>query len=282
MHSAPTNLQRVLLLVLLAVSGCQTLGASPPAQRTEPDTAAAMAEEAFAAPTPSASDAQPLDAELELGLDLDLDLDLAIHDPYEATNRRIFAANQFIDRWLLNPVARAYGRITPDAVEKSVRCFFANLDEPPIIVNDLLQLEGRRAARAAGRVLINTTLGVAGLWDPARRFGLKRHESDFGQTLGKAHVPAGPYIVLPVVGPSNPRDLIGGVIDIALHAEDWFAPLPVSLSAGGLDAITTKEHFRSELDQLELTAIDYYASIRAGYAMQRREKVKDRSAEKRR
>lgn len=273
-----------LLLVILAASACRTLDAVPPggagpfsgAADAQPATPPETEKEAPASPAESVVSAASPDPEF----DLDLDLELEVDDPFEASNRRVFAANQFLDRWILNPVARGYGRITPDAVERRLRCFFANLDEPPVIVNDLLQLEGRRAAIATGRLLINTTLGVGGLWDPARRFGLKRHESDFGQTLGKAHVPPGPYLVLPVAGPSNPRDLIGSLVDLALHAEDWFLPLRASLGVGALDAVSKKEQFRPELEQLERTAIDFYAAVRAGYTMLRREKVQARADRK--
>ncbi|GAB3463402.1 MlaA family lipoprotein [Azotobacter salinestris] len=154
---------------------------------------------------------------------------LNVQDPWERWNRRVYHFNQRFDERVLLPVVRGYRVITPGFVRSGVHNFFGNLAEIPSLLNSLLQLRGRRALDTGTRLLLNTTLGVAGLWDPASRMGLPRQSEDFGQTLGAYGVPAGPYLMLPVLGPSNLRDAGGQLADLlAADRIDYLSVATVS------------------------------------------------------
>src|SRR5476651_1235063 len=135
------------------------------------------------------------------------------NDPYEHTNRSIFAFDQSIDHAIARPVAVFYNHAVPEFARDGVHNFLGNLDAPVTLGNDVLQGEPSRAGQTLGRLVINSTLGVAGLVDIAARVGIPRHDEDFGQTRGVWGAGEGPYLVLPLVGPSNPRDLSGEVVD---------------------------------------------------------------------
>lgn len=138
---------------------------------------------------------------------------LNVEDPWERWNRRVYHFNYRADEWVLLPVVRGYQYVTPRFVRTGVGNFFDNLGDVPNLLNSLLQLKGKRSLQTTGRLLLNTTVGVAGLWDPATRFGLPRQPEDFGQTLGFYGVPEGPYLMLPLLGPSNIRDTGGLAVD---------------------------------------------------------------------
>lgn len=129
-------------------------------------------------------------------------------DPYEGFNRKMASFNNGVDMVLIKPAAQGYKAIAPAPVETSVSNFFSNLQEPWTAINQLLQGRVKLAGSDTGRFLVNSTLGVAGLFDVATSMGLPRHQEDFGQTLGVWGVPQGPYIVLPMLGPSSGRGLI--------------------------------------------------------------------------
>ena len=135
------------------------------------------------------------------------------NDPLEDTNRKIFEFNQFVDRNAIVPAAKAYRTALPDPVRGSVRDFLNNLREPLIFVNDTLQGQFESAAKTVGRFVINSTIGIGGVVDVAGRWGIPFHEEDLGLTLGAWGIPEGPYIVVPVLGPSTPRDLGGQVAE---------------------------------------------------------------------
>lgn len=141
---------------------------------------------------------------------------LQVYDPLESWNRRLYHFNYRFDQWVFLPVVDGYRYVTPDLVETGVHNFFSNLDEIPTLANSLLQLKGQRAMNSTARLLFNTILGLGGIWDPATRMGLPRQPEDFGQTLGHYGVDAGPYLVLPLLGPSNLRDTAGLVTDYGL------------------------------------------------------------------
>ena len=151
---------------------------------------------------------------------------LNVYDPFEAWNRRVYHFNYRADQWLLLPLVDGYRKVTPGFVRSGIHNVFRNLGEVPNLFNSLLQVKGRRALDSTGRLLINTTLGLAGLWDPATRMGLQRHNEDFGQTLGFYGVPAGPYLMLPLLGPSNLRDTTGLVVDYGVNQEINFLNVP--------------------------------------------------------
>jgi len=138
---------------------------------------------------------------------------LDIFDPFEFWNRRVYHFNQRFDESVFQPVLKGYRFILPTPVRRSVSYFFGNLGDVNSLANSLLQFKLKRSAHITGRVMVNTTLGLAGFFDPASRMGLGKQTEDFGQTLGFYRVPAGPYLILPVLGPSNFRDAGGRVVD---------------------------------------------------------------------
>ncbi|MCO7553924.1 VacJ family lipoprotein [Pseudomonas otitidis] len=140
---------------------------------------------------------------------------LEVYDPLESWNRRVYHFNYRFDQWVFLPVVRGYTYVTPRFVRSGVSNFFSNLGDVPNLVNSVLQFKGQRSMEITGRLLLNTTIGVVGLWDPATLMGLPKQSEDFGQTLGFYGVGAGPYLMLPLLGPSNLRDTTGLVVDFA-------------------------------------------------------------------
>ena len=176
---------------------------------------------------------------------------LHVYDPWESWNRRVYHFNYRFDEWVFLPVVRGYRYVTPGLVRTGVNNFFGNLGDVPNLLNSLLQFKGRRALDSTGRLLINTTLGLAGLWDPATRMGLQRHNEDFGQTLGFYGVPAGPYLMLPLLGPSNLRDGSGLVVDFSLDSQvDWLGMASASERYPAL-------HLLKAIDTRDNTAFRY-------------------------
>lgn len=141
---------------------------------------------------------------------------LHISDPLEQWNRRVYHFNYRFDQWVFLPVVKGYTKVTPHFLRKGVSNFFSNLGEIPTLVNSALQLKGHRTMETTARLLFNTTFGLAGVWDPATKMGLAKNTEDFGQTLGYYGVPHGPYLMLPLLGPSNVRDTGGIVADYTL------------------------------------------------------------------
>jgi phospholipid-binding lipoprotein MlaA len=195
------------------------------------------------------------------------------NDPLEPLNRKIFAFNEFVDRILLKPAAQVYVVILPQRGRDAVRRALDNMKEPVIVINNLLQGSPKRAGIAFARMTIDTTVGLAGLFDPASRWGLPKQTGDFGQTLFTWGLPEGPYLVVPVLGPSNPRDLIGIAVDsygdpvtFIANAKD-IDELPIVRFV--TDGIDQRARVIDVLDELKKNALDYYAEIRS-LARQRR------------
>jgi phospholipid-binding lipoprotein MlaA len=198
------------------------------------------------------------------------------NDPLEDTNRAIFDFNQLVDRNVLVPVAKAYRTVLPDPVRDSLRDFLRNLRAPLIFANDALQGEFERAGQTFARFTLNSTLGVGGLLDVAGRWGeLPYHEDDLGLTFGVWGIPEGPYLVVPVLGPSTPRDLGGQV------AEGFGDPFNYIVTGnpytlywipfvrGGVAGIDQRSRYIETLADIERTSLDYYATIRSLYRQRR-------------
>ncbi len=191
-----------------------------------------------------------------------------VNDPLEPLNRRIYTFNEYADRYVLRPVAQAYDDVAPEPVQTGVRNFFDNLGEPISAVNNLLQGEFGQAGHNAGRFLMNSTLGVFGLTDPASAAGLEPAEEDFGQTLAVWGLPSGWYLVLPLLGPTTVRDGAGTLVDLQfdpLHYLDddelrWALRIAqvISLRADLLGA-----------DQVLESAYDRYSFSRDAYLQRR-------------
>lgn len=184
-------------------------------------------------------------------------------DPLETFNRGSFQFNLFLDRLVLKPVAKAYRFATPGFVKVGVTNFLVNLKTPVTVANDLLQGEPTRATESAGRFMFNTILGFGGVLDIGGMVGMPpRHTEDFGQTLAVYGVGAGPYIMLPLLGPSNPRDLAGFVVDMVFDPLTFFAPGDSGLIRSGMDIVSIREANIETVDELQRTSIDFYAATR--------------------
>lgn len=255
---------------------------TPPADpAAEPDAAADTTDPYADAPYADdlyADEEEDADAE-EDGDPYAADLALEEPDPYEDFNRTLFGFNQRADRLVIEPIARAYGWVMPDVAERAVLRFFANLNSPSILVNDLLQLECRRAGVTLTRFVVNTTVGVGGLLDVADSLGLEGHHADFGQTLAVAGVPSGPYLVLPMAGPSTARDAFGSVVDLAFRPHTYFLGPTVVLLVGGGSGIVTREAYHDELEALRESSVDFYATMRNIYFQRRAEQLRERGVE---
>ena len=147
------------------------------------------------------------------------------YDPMERMNRRLYWFNARFDDYVFLPAVRGYEFILPGIVRTGVRNFFSNLAEITTFLNSVLQLRPKRSAGTLGRFAVNTTVGIAGLWDPATRLGMRRYEEDFGQTLGWWGLGAGPYLVIPFLGPSSVRDGFGMAVDRVPFVLVGFPPL---------------------------------------------------------
>lgn len=191
-------------------------------------------------------------------------------DPLEPMNRAIFAVNDVFDQVLFRPLAKLYS-YTPLPVRTSMRRFFSNLGEPLVAVNDTLQFDLGDAGTSLGRFAINSTVGLLGLFDPATSFGLKAHHADFGQTLHSYGVGPGPYLVLPLLGPSNARDTVGRVGDVFLDPVTYALwdekEIRLGLFAGQF--LVKREELLDPLDDLRASSVDYYAATRGAYYQNR-------------
>jgi phospholipid-binding lipoprotein MlaA len=194
------------------------------------------------------------------------------NDPIEPLNRAMFFVNDGVDTLVLRPAAEAYRIFLPPEVRVAIRNILGNMRSPIILVNDVLQGETYRAATTAGRFLVNTTIGVGGIFDVAKDFGLLGHTEDFGQTLAVWGFPEGPYLFLPVLGPSNPRDLVGAGAGVAMDPVTWItgdAIQAFSITRAAVGAVDTREGLIEPLDILRQQALDPYAALRSAYRQRR-------------
>jgi phospholipid-binding lipoprotein MlaA len=205
----------------------------------------------------------------------DADADAGAGDPWETMNRGIFRFNEGADRWVIEPIAKGVDFVTPDPVERSIRKFFKNSMFPIHFLNDLLQAKPVSAVEELARFVVNTTVGVAGFFDPASGFGLESHREDFGQTLGYWGVPPGPYLVLPLLGPSNPRDTIGLIADSAATVYPYFIPFWVSSAITTGDLLNRRSLALDAIAAEREAALDYYVAVRNAYQSYRENQVRD-------
>nr|WP_298689696.1 VacJ family lipoprotein [uncultured Dongia sp.] len=192
------------------------------------------------------------------------------NDPAEPANRLIFDGNQWVDRNALQPAARTYQNYVPGGVRDGVRNFGQNLGTPVVLVNDVLQGNMSRAWTTAQRFAVNTTVGVAGLYDVASDWDLPAHEADFGQTLGVWGVGPGPSVQLPLLGPSNLRDTAGtafGFLGDPVGNVPGMQVIQMSSSVAGV--IDGRARMLPMTGELEKNSIDYYAALRSMYEQRR-------------
>jgi phospholipid-binding lipoprotein MlaA len=197
-------------------------------------------------------------------------------DPFESLNRSVYAFNDKLDVYALKPIAKGYQAVTPDFVDTGVTNFFNNIGDVVVLVNDLLQLKFRQALSDTARIVFNTVIGLGGLIDVSTKFGLVKHDEDFGQTLGYWGVGSGPYLVLPIIGPSNIRDTAGLTVDIVEFDPIYNIPKDSERNfAISLKFIDIRADLISATNILDETAIDRYALIRDAWSQRRKNLVHD-------
>ncbi len=200
------------------------------------------------------------------------------HDPWEPFNRRMFWFNEKLDSFVLAPAAKGWDFVVPSYIQTSVSNFFYNLRFPITTFNDLLQGKVVYAASDVGRFLVNTTFGVAGFFDPASEVGLVFRWQDFGLTLGTWGVGTGPYVVLPVLGPSSVRDGSGLVVDTAASITPFFVGSYYLLAARSVDLVNTRTIYAETIQQARESSIDYYTFVRNAFLQRRDALLSDRAA----
>ena len=196
-------------------------------------------------------------------------------DPLEGLNRATDAFNDAADRAVLKPVAKGYKAITPDFVRAGITNALSNIGDVSVGVNNLLQGKARDGFSDFGRVLVNSTLGVLGLFDVATPMGLDRHEEDFGQTLGAWGVGPGPYLVIPFMGPSTLRDSVGRGVDGQMGWYKQVDHVPTRNSAWGTELINVRANLLGAGDALDQAALDRYQFLRDAYLQRRLRLVND-------
>lgn len=209
-----------------------------------------------------------------------------INDPFEVPNRFVFAMNRAVDAALLRPAAVFYRDWAPAPVKRGTRNVLDNLNEPVTAFNEIFQGEPGKAGETLARFVINSTVGILGIFDVASEIGLQRTKEDFGQTLGvwTKDYEGGPYLMLPLLGPSNPRDAVGLAVDY------FWDPFNILINKYGLEtlgyirwgasAVDGRARTIEVLDDLERNSLDYYAAIRSAYRQRRAAEIRNEGAGK--
>jgi phospholipid-binding lipoprotein MlaA len=202
-----------------------------------------------------------------------------VYDPFESVNREVFAFNHSLDRHAALPAASYYKHAVPDRMREGVHNFLSNLTLPVTFANDILQGEFTQAGYAVCRLGVNSTVGVLGVMDPATGWGCPANDEDFGQTLAVYGVPGGPYMVLPLLGSSLPRDMAGKIL-----VDHYFNPLGyvtyrgkyyVSIGENVIKLVDQRSRAVSALSDIERTSIDYYAAVRSIYLQKRNSAIQN-------
>ncbi len=201
------------------------------------------------------------------------------NDPYEPANRVGYAISNAADTYVLAPVARGYRYAVPGVIRRPVHNLLQNMTTPVLFINDVLQTKPRRAGDTFMRFVINTSVGVGGLFDVASKWGYPSHENDFGLTLALWGVPEGPFLFLPLLGPSNPRDATGYGVDVAFDPLTYvpnghgLRTLDYTRTAVGI--VDAREHVLDEVASIKKTALDPYATFRSLYRQNRESSVEE-------
>lgn len=208
-----------------------------------------------------------------------------VNDPLEGLNRNVYAFNETVDKAAIEPVARGYKAVVPQPARDGVHNVLTNLRQPIVFTNSVLQGNANSSAETLGRFLINSTVGVVGLFDVASTVGLEEHDEDFGQTMGVWGVGPGPFLVLPLLGPSNVRDTVGKVVDRAFDPLTWteFEGDPdldddIAITRTVLGAIDTRSRLIEVIETLREQPEPYIA-LRRNYSSQREAAIRNGQTE---
>ncbi|WP_256577690.1 MULTISPECIES: VacJ family lipoprotein [unclassified Pseudomonas] len=197
-------------------------------------------------------------------------------DPWEGVNRAVFRFNDTVDAWTLKPLAKGYQYVTPQFLQDGVHNMFSNVGDVTNLANNLLQAKPAAAGKDVARLIFNTTFGLAGFFDVGTKMGLQRSDEDFGQTLGYWGVPSGPYVMLPLLGPSTVRDAFGKYPDTYTYPYRYIDHVPTRNTIFGIGMVDTRA---SLLPAEKLISGDKYTFLRNAYLQNREFKVKDGQVE---
>ncbi len=268
---------KFLAMALAAALGAAGAAAAEPSEAAPSDALSSSAPSAPSDALPPPTDPQvtaPAD-DVALFDALDAAEASSYWDPLEPGNRVVFGFNELADRYAIGPISDLYGFLMPDPGERAVRRMFRNLSEPVSFVNYLLQFHPDRAGQTFVRFCLNTTVGVAGMFDVANGIGLAPHPTDFGGTLYRYGTPAGPYLVLPLLGPTTARDTVGDVVDGSVMPQTYVLSTTVQIVLKTGNGITARREAAEALDALRDGAVDFYAALRSAYYFNRESELRD-------
>ena len=247
-----------LVLVLALLGAC----AHAEAPRMDGGAAPVGSETALerAAPDPLLDEPDDADAQADVG-----EPTVALADPIEPANRAFFRFNQKLDHWFWSPLNRAYRWVAPEPLREGIRRALLNLNTPIFVANHVLQLRFGDAAQTLGAFVLNSTLGILGFFEPAKEAGWSAQPADFGQTLGLIGIGAGPYIVVPILGPTTVRDGIGSAVDRFFQPLNYMLGIGTQLLWGGGSGLSQRDESSEKLAALEKSSVDFYAVMRSAW-----------------
>lgn len=281
--------ERVLIAAVAALAGAAPALAQDgeTAAEAEPvveavSAVAAIGEDAGAPAAQAAPAAEPV-AEEDLAPSDDPGTEVGvgagqIADPFEGLNRAMYSVNNVVDDGFLVPLAKGYRAVTTDGMRKCLRNFLDNAETPGVLLNDLLQGKPQRAAETVARFIANSTVGVGGCVDVAAKWGTSPHSEDFGQTFAVWGVGSGPYLYMPLFGPSSARDGVGRLFDIAADPLFWIKTNPAEIARNarfGATALAFREPFIEPVADIKEKSLDPYASFRSFYVQSREREIRD-------
>jgi phospholipid-binding lipoprotein MlaA len=290
---------QILTISLLLLSGCAVQkGATTPLtsqieQDAQPVLLADVSHKTAPSvePAPEVSSEEPFDPFAKPGEEA-----IEEYDPWEPLNTKFFEFNRQLDRWVLKPVAKGYNAVVPNIVQVGITNIFYNSRVTPRLMNNIFQGKFKGAGIEAGRFLINTTVGIGGFFDVARRFNLTTPEEDTGQTLGFYGIKPGPYIMVPLLGPYTVRDLVGYGGDIALNPIYWLviptmhnidsiptvidvderlATYAISIGARAAEVVNERSLNLEKFQGVEESTVDLYAAVRNAYLQKRAKAIQE-------
>ena len=183
--------------------------------------------------------------------------------------------NEGLDKIAIKPVAKGYKKIVPAGIRRCVSNMFDNLSTPYTAVNNILQGKVKSAGQDMGRVIVNSVLGIGGCFDVATKFGIPKHEEDFGQTLGVWGVPSGRFVMLPALGPSTMRDALAKPVDMLANPIGYITNIRLRNSMTGYKLVDTRTNLLEATDALDASALDKYTMMRDAWAQRRAAQVRD-------
>jgi len=207
--------------------------------------------------------------------------DSTVYDPLEGWNRSVYGFNNAVDGAVLEPAAKGYRAVTNEPIRGGVSNFLNNLNQPVVFVNSVLQAKPEAALDTVGRFLVNTTVGIGGIFDPATAAGVPRHREDFGQTLGVWGIPNGAYLMLPFMGPSNVRDALGTGVDRVFDPLTWTqfeGDTEFAVTRGVVGGISVRESLIEQVEVLREQP-EPYVALRRNYTQQREAAIRDGQTE---